>query len=120
MRRIRLKTLMIAILAIALLLGAGMALKRRSSRYYQLHLEHILEARRLSGEFRPDKAGIARLLRRAHWHNHVGWSYRNLADIPWRFDVIDPASVACRCRHCRGRYPGGVINDDVPLDFASP
>jgi hypothetical protein len=122
MRRIRLKTLMIAILAVALLLGVGMALKRRSSRNYRLYVEQTLEARRLADQMSqaPDKAAIARLLRRAHWHNWVGAEYHKIASSPWQTFEPDPTSVACDCSHCGGRYRGGVINDDVPLDFASP
>ena len=122
MRKIRLKTLMIAVLAVALLLGAGMALKRRSSRNYRRYLDQTLEVRRLTDQMHeaPDKAAIARLLRRAHWHNWVGCEYLKIASIPWRLSEPDPASVACYCSHCGGRYRGGVINDEVPLDFASP
>jgi hypothetical protein len=122
MRRIRLKTLMIAVLVIALLFGAGMALKRRSERNYRRYHDQTLEARRLTDQMHeaPDKAAIARLLRRAHWHNWVGAEYHKIALSPWQTFEPDPARVACHCTHCRGRYRGGVISDDVPIDFASP
>jgi hypothetical protein len=122
MPRFHLRALMIAVLAAAIALGIGMALKRRSGHYQQLYLAQTLEASRLVDEMHSarGKASIARLMRRAHWHNLVGAEYHSIASCPWQLDRSDPASLACPCSKCGGRYPGGVVDDDWPIDFASP
>jgi hypothetical protein len=109
MKRMRLRTLMLVVLAIALMLGLGIGLRRRSSRFDRLSFAQSREASRLENQLMkvPEPADVDQILRRVHWHDTVAARYRQLAGRPWLLSEPDPATVACECSTCRGRYPGG-------------
>ena len=107
MRRMRLRTAMTAIAALAILLGAGVGLDRRARRLEALSLLYGREANRLDDlwvEAAPVSAGEPDLLmERVHWHDSVANAYRLASAQPWLpLDPV-PRNIICRCGYHAAR-----------------
>ncbi len=100
---------MIAVLAFALMMGLGLGLRHRASRFDRLSLAQSGKANGLENKLTvaTDGAEVDKILRKVHWHDSVAAKYRQLASRPWLLAEPDPATVACECSACQGRYPGG-------------
>jgi hypothetical protein len=100
---------MIAVLALALLMGLGLGLRRRASRFDRLSLAQSGKANGLENKLvgATDGAEVDLILRKVHWHDSVAARYRQIASSPWILGEPDPSTIACECSACRGRYPGG-------------
>lgn len=109
MKGMRLNTLLIVVLVIALMLGVGIGLKRWAWRFDRLSLAESGKAGgQESGLLNaPTPSEVERILRETHWHDAIASKYRRLAERPWLLSEPDPATIACECYACRGRYPGG-------------
>lgn len=101
MRRMRLKTAMIAIAALAFVLWMGLGLRRRAWRFEALAHQHGREANRLENlwmETVPTPPGEPdTLMEQVHWHDSVANEYRVAAARPWMPFEPEPRQVACEC-----------------------
>lgn len=100
MRRIRLRTAMIAMALLGVALGVGVGLRRRTDRLYALALRHGREASALETLLVEPNFGPQRtreVLERVHWNDAVADRFRAAAARPWfPFDPV-PERVSCEC-----------------------
>ena len=79
-------------LALAVLMGLDLELRRRSGRFEAMSLQHNMESGRLERQFLhpgPDTArGPGWIMSQDHWHQAMFWKYRKAATHPWL--PVDP------------------------------
>lgn len=110
--RFRLRTVMMLVVAIAVVLGLRVGIKRRRERFDRLTLHHSDETSRLylrsmgRSMDKMEDDSVLDLDRRnelccqAHWHDKVAELYRQAALRPWIPFEPDPNSVSCECSLC--------------------
>lgn len=99
--RWRLRTLLIAVAALALILGLAAILRTRRERLAALSHQHSVEANRLENLLEGDVADREALLRQVHWHDSVAHRFRRASERPWTSFVADPGRGYCDCPMCR-------------------
>lgn len=98
----KLRLLMAAIALLAIALGVGIALHRRSARFTELALAYEREADRLQGEFLDppgpfESSTVQAIGERMHQKAYVADEYRRAASRPWVLADPDPNKIVCLC-----------------------
>lgn len=103
MRRIRLKTAMIAIALIAVLLGTTVGLRNRSRRFYSMFLRYGHEADRLERSWvkaPPLKPGeVDLVVDEIHQNDCIANAYLIASQQPWMPFEPNPSKIRCTCRY---------------------
>jgi hypothetical protein len=91
--RFRIRTLMIAVAAVAVFVAFGVTLHRRSTRFRQLADFHVRAASRIEEELAVQSVGqvnAAATLDVVHWHDSLYFKYTRAANRPWLPVAADP------------------------------
>src|SRR4051812_17043976 len=98
MRRMRLRTLMIAIAVLALILGVDAWLRQRGRRFDAIALNFAGEAYRVEKLWAKSTlpGEIDELVETVHWNDSVYHEYYKAARRPW-LPEPRPKEVVCRC-----------------------
>ncbi len=98
----KLRALMATIALLAVLLGIGLGLRRRSDRFQRVSLGYSSKAAGLEEPLgfipgRPEPTGVQAVLDRVHWNDSVAAAYQQAASRPWVPGEPDPAKITCQC-----------------------
>ncbi len=98
MRRMKLKSVMIAIAVLAVLMGTWIGLDRRSRRLQALALDYGRKANRAENALESaSPSALDSLLDQIHRDDAIANAYRTAASRPWLPVDPDPNRIACRC-----------------------
>jgi hypothetical protein len=102
----RLRVLMVIIAVMAVGLGVGLTLHRRSTRLSASALAYGREASRLENRLEQLPSDeVQPLLDRVHWNDSVAEAYRRAASRPWIMSEPDPDKIACQCSYHAKKAP---------------
>ncbi len=107
MRRMRLRTAMVAVAVLAVILGTGVGLRRRARQLDALFLQYGREANHLENVWRdarptpPGEPDV--LMEQIHWHDSVAYEYRLAAARPWFPFDPEPRRITCGCGYHAAR-----------------
>ena len=107
MRKIRLRTAMAAVAALAVILSIGLGLRRRAQRLDGLAIRYGREASSLENLLA--RSNLSRheaesIIERIHWHDAVAGQYRIAAARPWLPFDPSPWQVTCECSYHTARH----------------
>ena len=94
---------MIAIAVLAVLLGSGVGLRRRSQRHFKLAQRYGGEAERLEylwAKMGPvPQAEADAFWNLVHWNDSVAYAYFQASSRPWLPFDPEPRQIVCECGH---------------------
>ena len=97
----KLRAMMATVALLAVLLGIGLGLRRRSDRLWWVSLSYSSQAAGLEEPLglHPEPPDVQAVLDRVHWNDSVAVAYQRAAGRPWIPGEPDPAKITCQCSY---------------------
>jgi hypothetical protein len=103
---------MVAVAMFAIIMGAGVGLRRRAERFNNLAARHGREANSLENLLEGSELSLGdvdAIIEEVHWHDAVADQYRLAASRPWFPFEPSPGRVSCRCSYHAARRAIGAL-----------